>query len=306
MNHHNSKTSLAVLVVLVFGGATQIRAQGSQTQSQSQSQSQSQTQSQQQQQPPAQQDQKPGLQNPIAPAVAPLPTPVDPKEDAAYKSLIAMNPTNAADVDKEIQAGEDFLKTYPASRYLQGVYSRLTNAYFQKPDMDKMYADGEKALALNGDDVSVLTLLGGTLPRGNANDPNFKDKLARAEQYDRHALDLLPTMAKPANVTDEQFAKLKDNAMVTAHGGLGVALFREGKAADAAPELQKATDGVANPDPVNLYVLGLALDNLQKYADAEKAFDGCGQVTSSLQERCKQLGADAKSKAANQLQPPKP
>ena len=302
MNHRIGKSSLVVLVLMIFGGTTQIRAQGSQTQSQTQTQSQS----QQQQQPPAQQDQKPGLQNPIGPAVAPVAPPVDPKEDAAYKSLIAMNPTNAADVDKEVQAGEDFLKTYPTSRYLQGVYSRLTNAYFQKQDMDKMYADGQKALSMNGDDVSVLTLLGGSLPRGNANDPNFKDKLAQAEQYDKHALDLLPTLQKPAGVTDEQFAKLKDDAMITAHGGLGVALFREGKSADAAPELQKATDGVANPDPVNLYVLGLALNNLQKFADAAKAFDGCAQLTSTLQDRCKQGASDAKAKAANQLQPPKP
>jgi tetratricopeptide (TPR) repeat protein len=286
------------MTLAFFAGATRISAQGTQSQTQSQSQSQ------QQQQPPAQQGQKPSLQNPITPALAPVPAPADPKEDAAYKSFNDLNPTNPADLDKEIQAGEDFLKAYPASRYLQPVYSRLANAYFQKQEVDKMYEDGQKALALNGDDVSILTLLGGTLPRGNANDPNFKDKLAQAEQYDRHALELLPTTAKPAGVTDEQFAKLKDNATMTAHGGLGIALFREGKAADAVPELQKATQGIAEPDATNLYVLGLALSNLQKYADAAKAFDGCVQVTSPLQDRCKQGASEAKAKAANQLQPP--
>ncbi|HEV2490548.1 MAG TPA: hypothetical protein VGT03_12135 [Candidatus Acidoferrales bacterium] len=298
MKHGNSKPTLAVLILAFLAGATQVCAQGTQTQSQSQSQ--------QQQQPPAQTDQKPALQNPITPAVAPLPTPVDPKEDAAYKSFYAMNPTNPAEVDKEIQAGEDFLKAYPNSRYLQPVYSRLSNAYFQKHESDKMYEDGQKALALNGDDVSVLTLLGGTLPRGNAGDPNFKDKLAQAEQYDRHALELLPAMTKPEGVTDDQFVKLKGTATMTAHSGLGIALFRDGKAADAVPELQKATEDNANADPTDLFVLGLALENLQKYADAAKAFDGCAQITSTLQDRCKQGASDAKAKAANQLQPPKP
>ena len=298
MNHRIGKASLTVLTLALFGGATQIWAQGQQSQSQSQSQSQ------QQQQPPAQQSQKPALLNPIAPT--PTTPPVDPKEDAAFKSFTALSPSNAADIDKLIQTGEDFAKTYPTSTHLELIYSRLTNAYFQKQQMDKVYEDGQKALALNGDDVSVLTLLGEMLPRGNANDPNFKDKLTQAELYDKHALDLLPTMAKPDGVTDDQFTKLKNNAMVAAHGGLGIALFREGKAADAVPELQKATDGVTSPDTVDLFVLGLALDNVQKYADAEKAFDGCAQAASSLQDRCKQLSAQEKSKAGTQLQPPKP
>lgn len=296
MNYRFVKTGLVVMALALFGGATQTRAQGTQSQSQSQSQ----------QQPPAQQSQKPSLQNPITPAVAPPPAPVDPKEEAAFKSFMALNLSSAADVDKSIQQGEDFIKTYPASGHLENVYSRLTNAYFQKRQIDKMYQDGEKALTLNGDDVSVLTLLGGSLPRGDANDPSFKEKLTQAEQYDKHALDLLPTMVKPQGVTDDQFAKLKENATSTAHGGLGIALFREGKAAEAVPELQKATDGVADPDVVDFYVLGLALDNLQKYSDAAKAFDGCAQLASSLQDRCKQGSTDAKAKAANQLQPPKP
>lgn len=299
MIHRFGKAALTALALTFLGGGMQVCAQGTQSQAQSQSQSQ------QQQQPPAQQGTKPALQNPIAPAVAPLPTPVDPKEDAAFKSFMALNPMSATEVDKEIQTGEDFLKAYPSSRYLESVYSRLSNAYYQKRQLDKMYEEGEKALALNGDDLSILTLLGEMLPRGDANDPNFKDKLSQAEQYDRHALDLLPTLTKPAGITDEQFTKVKSNAIVAAHGGLGVALFREGKAADAVPELQKATEGATNPDAVNLYVLGLALDGVQKYSEATKAFDGCAQVASPLQDRCKQGSADAKTKAANQLQPPK-
>jgi tetratricopeptide (TPR) repeat protein len=292
MKHRKGITLASLGAFAVFALATSLWAQG--------------TQSQQQQQPPAQQSQKPSLQNPITPAVTPLPTAVDPKEEAAYKNFFDMKPASDADYDKQIQAGEDFLKTYPQSHYAESVYSRLTNSYFEKREMDKMYDAGEKALALNGDDVSVLTLLGSVLPRGNSNDPNFQDKLTKAEQYDRHALELLPTLPMPAGVAADQFAKLKSSAEVSAHGGLGIALFREGKAQDSAAELQKATEGNANPDPTDLYVLGLALNNLQKYADAAKAFDSCAQITSTLQDICKKNAADAKTKAANQLQPPKP
>lgn len=297
MNHRMCKTVLAAVVLGLTAGAIQAGAQDAQTQSQ--------TQSQQQQQTQQQQTQKPTLQNPIGPALSPAPAPVDPKEDAAYKSLAALNGTSATDADKEIQAGEDFVKTYPTSRYLEPVYAKLMSAYYQKHDNDKMYEDGEKALALNGDDVSVLTLLGWVLPHGKSSDPNFNDKLAQAEKYDKHALDILPTIAKPADATDDQFATSKASATAMAHSGLGIALFREGKGADAVPELQKATEG-ANPDPTDLFVLGLALNSVEKYADAEKAFDSCAKITGSLQETCKQDAAAAKEKAANQLQPPKP
>jgi tetratricopeptide (TPR) repeat protein len=293
MKYRMGITAVAFGMFVVSAAAMPIWAQGTASQSQ-------------QQQPPAQQNQKPSLQNPITPAVAPPPAPVDPKEDAAYKNFFDMKPATAADYDKEIEAGENFLKAYPQSRYAEGVYSRLTNSYFERQQLDKMYDAGEKALALNGDDVSVLTLLGSVLPRGNSNDPQFKDKLAKAEQYDRHALELLPTLPMPVGITADQFAKLKNSAAISAHGGLGIALFREGKVEDSAAELQKATEGNPDPDPTDLYVLGLALSNSQKYADAAKAFDACAQIASPLQDRCKQNAADAKSKAANQLQPPKP
>ena len=253
------------------------------------------------------QEQKPSLQNPTPqkPA-APAAPAVDPKEEAAYKAFFAMRPAAQADYDAQIKSGEDFAKNYAKSRYLPVVYSRLTNAYFETHQIDKMYGAGDKTLQLNPNDLSVLTLVGWVIPRGNPTAPDFATQLGKAEQYEKHALELLATLTKPAELTDEQFTKTKASAVAQAHSGLGLVYFREGKNDESAAELVKATDGNAQPDPTDLFVLGVVDERLNKFADAEKSFEGCAQITSQLQDRCKQGAAESKAKAGNQLQPPKP
>lgn len=250
----------------------------------------------------AQPAQRPSLKNPGQ--QTPAPPPVDPKEEAAYKAFYVMNPVSQADYDAEITAGETFAKTYPKSRYLPSVYSRLTNAYFEKHELDKMYAEAQKTLQVNPDDVSVLTLVGWVIPRDNPSAPDFTQKLAQAEQYETHALALLANLPKPPTLTDAQFAETKAGAVAQAHSGLGLVYFREGKFDQSSAELQKATQ-IKDPDPTDYFVLAVDQENLQKFSDAAKSFSSCAQIASSLQDRCKQGAAEAKAKAANQLQPPK-
>ncbi|MGH9864449.1 MAG: tetratricopeptide repeat protein [Candidatus Acidiferrales bacterium] len=278
--------ALTLAALACLAAALQVRAQGMGTQQQ-------QTQ-----------EQKPSLQNPIPqkPA-APV---VDPKEEAAYKAFFAMRPAVPADFDAQIQSGEDFVKSYPRSRYLAVVYSRLTNAYFERQKLDKMYDAADKTLQLNPNDLTVLTLVGWVIPRGNPAAPDFADKLGKAEQYEKHSLEMLATLTKPAELTDDQFAKTKASAVSQAHSGLGLVYFREGKNDESAAELAKATDGNPQPDPTDYFVLGVVQEKLNKFSDAQKSFDSCAQIQSQLQDRCKQGSAEAKAKAGTQLQPPKP
>lgn len=277
---------LTLGAILSLGFASPLFAQGQQDQRQSQQQSQ-------QQSNPPQQTQKPSLQNPQQ--NTPAPPPVDPKEEAAYKAFNEMKPTNAPEYDAQIKAGEDFVKNFPQSRYRESVYAGLVHAYIQKGDFDKMDDAADKALALNPNNLPVLTQTGWAIPRGNPTAPNFPQRLAKAEQYEKHALDLLSTVNKPAGLTDEQFNKSKDDASSQAHSGLGLVYFRESKFDESSAELTKATS-VPDPDPTDYFVLGVDLEQLQKYADSVKAFDSCAQITSSLQARCKQGSAEAKAK----------
>jgi len=285
MTHRMGVTAFAMAALACLAIAPQVRAQGMGAQQ------------------PQQQDQKPSLLKP-APQTPAAPK-IDPKEEAAYQAFYSMKPATPADFAAQIQAGEAFLKNYPQSHYLAVVYSRLTNAYFETHNMDKMYAAGDKTLQLNPNDVSVLTLVGWVIPRGNPTEPGFAEKLAKAEQYEKHALELLATLPKPAAITDAQFAESKASAIAQAHSGLGLVYFRESKFDQSAAELTQATSGNPHPDPTDYFVLGFVQEKLNKFSDAEKSFTSCSQIQSSLQDRCKQGAAESKAKAATQLQPPK-
>lgn len=280
------------LKTLIFSAAALLIAAPAFAQGQ-QSQQGTQQQSQQQTNPP-QQTQKPSLANPQQ--NKPAPPPVDPKEEAAYKAFYDMNPSTAADYQSEIKAGEKFLTDYPQSRYREPVYGRLTDAYYKTDQIDKMCDAADKALALNPDDVTVLTTVGWMIPHASPNTPNYDQDLAKAEQYEKHSLELLNSMPKPTNLSQDQFDESKKAALSQSHSGLGLVYFREKKYELSSAELAQATTVTTDPDPTDFFVLGVDDEVLQKYPDSVKAFDACAQMSSALQDRCKQGSAEAKSK----------
>src|SRR5271154_3847412 len=188
---------------------------------------------------PAQQQStdKPGA--PAAPPAAPAPPKGDPAEESDYKAFFDLKPE---DNDKRIELGEAFVQKYPNSKYTEGVYSQLASAEYNKQQYNKMYADADKALAVNPDDVSVLVLVGWVIPHSyNPNDVDGDAKLDKAEKYEKHALASLETLQKPSNMTDDQFAKAKVSAESQAHSGLGLVYFRRGNYEGAVAELTKGT-----------------------------------------------------------------
>lgn len=263
----------------------------------------------QSQQPPKPAPPPPPAGSQTPPATAPANAPVElPKgnlaEQADYNAFYALKPS---DTDLLVQQGEDFLKKYPDSVYRVSIYSKLAMAYFNKRDMDKMFASGEKALELNPDDVDVLTLLGWVLPHTyNPNELDAEQKLVKAEQYSKHALELLANLPKPVNLTDEAFAKSKNSELARGHSGLGLVYFRRGKFAESVAEMQQATQLNPSPDPVDYYVMGVDLQQLKRLADAAVAFGKCAESPSSLQAPCKQNEEEAKKQAAAQPAPGKP
>lgn len=231
-----------------------------------------------------------------AAAPAPAAPKADPEEEAAYK---AFNDTKPEDADKRIQLGEAYVQKYPTGKYDELVYSGLTIAEYNKLDLAKMYADADKALALNPDDVNVLVLVGWVIPRKyDPNDLEAESQLAKAEKYEKHALEVLAAVPKPANLTEDQFTKLKAQGESQAHSGLGLIYFRRQNFAESVEEFKKATTDPTNQDPVDYYILGMDLSQLKRFPESADAFAKCAAIPGGLQDRCKQLGADAKKQAA--------
>lgn len=255
-----------------------------------------------QSQPPA-----PASDKAKTPEVTPLtldaPAPVNAEEDAAFKAFQDVLPT---DSNKKIETGEAFLQKYPQSRYLVAMYGPMAYACLQLGQVQKMQEYGDKQLALAPNDISTLALLAQALPRtlhGTA--PDTAQVLAKAEKYSKQAIDVAPTLPKPANMTDEAFTSAKNQALAMAHSGLGLVYVNRGKYAEAIPELEQALKLDTITDPVNYFLLGIANKNTSHFDDAVAAFNKCASIAGPLQPRCKAGAEDAKKAGATQLSAPK-
>ncbi|MGA2810210.1 MAG: hypothetical protein ABSG16_02330 [Candidatus Acidiferrum sp.] len=240
--------------------------------------------------------------NSMALDVAP---PVNAEEDAAFK---AFQDTANSDTNKKIELGEAFAQKYPASRYLPLVYSNLTMLYLNTNQVQKMEEVGDKEVKLTPTDVQTMAILGQTIPRAIGNATSNADavkELAKAEDYSKRAIEVTPTISKPANISDEQFASAKNVTLAMAHSGLGLIYLKRGKVSDAIPELDQSVKLDPTPDPVNYYLLGLANEKASHFADATDAFTKCALIQSSMQQTCKNGAEEAKKLGNTQLSVPK-
>lgn len=278
-------TLAAIFVVSSANGSEQSQQQGQQP---------AQGQQQQEQQQPA--------QNQPAPLSMDSTPPATPEEEAASKEV-----QQAADPNKRIQLAEGFLQKYPNSRYRQVMYQALVSGYFTTQQVPKMLDAGEKEIELNPNDAPILAVMGQTLARTyKPNAPDSAKQLDKAELYSKRAIEITPTLIKPENLTDDAFAKAKDDTLSMAHSGLGLVLIRRGKFSDAIPELEQSvkTDTHPEPDPVNYYLLGVADKQTSHFEAAAAAFGKCAAVQSSLQATCKSNADEAKKQGSSQLSAP--
>jgi len=285
------KSAILAVMILVGGalwGGTRIAAQGTQDASPTLN-------------PEKKQQAKPSDVTPLTlDSTAP---PVSAEEDAAIK---AFRDSPVTDIDKKDQAGEAFLQKYPQSRYRSEVYGWLVRGYFSLGQVDKLEAAGDKELQLNPNDAQTLAIIGSALPRAmNASTPNPQQRLDKAEQYSKKALELLPTLPKPAELTDENFMKAKDQTSALAYSGLGMVAIRRNKFAEAIPNFEQAVKLDPTPDPVNYFLLGLAEQRTSHFDNAAAAFAKCAAIPGGMQATCKSSAEEAKKLGATQLSAPK-
>jgi tetratricopeptide (TPR) repeat protein len=221
---------------------------------------------------------------------------IDPKEQSAYDVFFRLGP---ADADKKIQLGNAFLEKYPTSIFAEAVDAGLTNAYYAKQDWKDFYATADKALALKPDDVDLLTTVGWVIPHIYNPHADDADKLLdKAESCEKSAIQVMNTMAKPASLTDAQFAAAKAQKAIQAHSALGLVYFRRQDYDNSVKELQQSTANNPSPDQTDLFVLGTDLQNLDRFTEAADVFGRCSQIAGGMQDRCKESADLAKKQAA--------
>lgn len=219
---------------------------------------------------------------------------VNKAEEAAYKAFLAAQKSDPA---TRIQLGEDFAAKFPTSHYLPVIYGVLTTSYFATGNTDKMFAAGAKALQLEPRDVDVMSVLAAAIPRRvKPSDPDAAERLQAAEAYAHRAIEIIPTLTKPAKMDDASFEKAKQNKLALAHSGLGLLYLDRQKYDDARDELTFATQLASTPDPVDYYLLGNAEMQGSFYGEAIAAYEKCA-AGGPLVEQCKAAAESARNEA---------
>lgn len=174
----------------------------------------------------------------------------------------------------------------------------MMNVCRAEQDWRNTYFWAGNALALEPDDVDVLATVGWTIPHVYSSDDATGDQeLDTAEKYAKRALEVMPTMAKPVGMSDAQFAAAKAKKATEAHSALGLVYFRRGDYAASATELQLATNATLVRDPTDLFVLGIDLENLNRFGAAAEAFRACSQMEGPLESQCKDNAVTAAKQA---------
>lgn len=222
-------------------------------------------------------------------------------ENDAYKAIY--NNQNG-DPMHEIELGEAFVAKFPMSYYTGPVYSMLVGAYLNTGQTEKMIDAGNKALAINPDDIQALSIMAYAIPRSaNGNTVQTQQLLQKAQGYAKHSLELMAALEKPKEMSDADFEKNKKEQGSMCHDGLGVAAVKTGKWDDAVTELKQAIALSETPDPVDFYLLGVADENTSHFTDATANFTKCA-AAGPMQAQCKAGIDDVKKKSQNSLEAP--
>ncbi len=218
----------------------------------------------------------------------------DPKAEQAFVKF-----HGEKDLDKKIKLGNNFVNRFATSYHIDEVYEDLAQAYFAKHDMTDFYACVDQGLARFPDDPTLLSVAGAAMARAyDRQDPDADKKLAKAEKYEKEAIELMKTPKMPEYMPEDQFALYKKQVLTTAHSGLGLIYFRQARFDESVKELQEATQNAATPDATDYLVLGGGYQNLNKFKEAADAFNRCAQIAGPLQAGCKTYADDSLKRAA--------
>jgi tetratricopeptide (TPR) repeat protein len=196
----------------------------------------------------------------------------------AYKAAVA-NLSDAAAMQK---AADDFATKFPDSELKVLLYRAAMNSAQNANNADLMMKMGEKVLALDADDpealVGVAQVLG---ERTQDTDLDKEQRFDQATKFAQHALETIDTdITVPPGTPQERVDGYKSYLRSTAYSIVGTLQYKREKFSDAEASLRKSIDAYpAQPDPVAILRLALALDKQDKYPEALKEANHAVEIT---------------------------
>jgi tetratricopeptide (TPR) repeat protein len=214
-----------------------------------------------------------------APAVGKRPpqAKTQPEYDA-YNAAVA-NQKDPAAMEK---AADDFAAKFPDSELRVVLYKAAVGAYQNANNGDKMSEMAQKVLKLDPDDpVALIAVAEVIAERTRDTDLDKDQRFDQAKKYAQHALETIDTdVPVPPNTPQSQVDAYKGLLRSSAYSVLGTIEYGQEKYAEAEGYFRKSIDAYpAQPDPVVVLRLALALDKQAKYPEALKEANRAVELT---------------------------
>jgi tetratricopeptide (TPR) repeat protein len=246
-----------------------------------------------------------GQQQPPPTFGAPMTNQPSQEEVDAYTKI-----ATSASPDERLTLVQEFLAKYPESLLKGRVYYSAAEAYRMQNKHAQVIEYGEKAIedSQNRDAFAMLLVADSLAEAALPIHSDYKEKLAKAEQYATRALEILPelfaSMTRRPGVPEEEYAQRQGHAEGLAHAILGNVYFRQQQHAKAVEELSKAigTNGY-KPDGVDFQRLGFAHMRQQQFKEAEAAFQKCVEQGGTAGADCQQRLEQVRARMAGQEKP---
>ncbi len=180
------------------------------------------------------------------------------------------------------KAADDFATKYPDSELKILLYRDAMHAYQSANNADKMLEMGRKVLAIDPNDPEALIGVAEVLTERTRDTDLDKDqRLAEAQQSAEKAVQTIDTdVAVPAGTPQDKVDAYKGFLRSSAYAILGTLQFKQDKFKEAEDDFRKSLAVYpAQPDPVVVLRLALALDKQGRYPDALKEANHAVELT---------------------------
>ncbi|HWE49703.1 MAG TPA: hypothetical protein VG273_07945 [Bryobacteraceae bacterium] len=192
-------------------------------------------------------------------------------EAAAVKAML-----EAQTPDDQIRTADELITKFSNTLYKSFALFTEADAYEAKNDHTKSIVFCEQALQADPKNFDAETLLANIIASTTRDtDLDKAEKLSRAEKSAKDALDVIPNAPKPDlfQLTDDQWAKMKNQASARAWQALGLVASVQKKADDSIADYEK---GLAlDPNPILMLRVGRAYEAQKKYDQALEWMDKC-------------------------------
>ena len=205
------------------------------------------------------------------PAAAPSGPSVKSQEEANAVTMCQQAP----DADLRIESCNKLLTDFQDTEFKELANYLLMLSHQQKNDFDNMLIYGERTLEQNPENVGTLISLSYVIPlRTREHDLDKQEKLAKAEDYAKRGLALVPALAKlNPQITDEDWLIMKKDFMAQLHESTGIIASKRQGYPKAEESYRKMLQVANKQTGTMFYRLAEALKQQEKYEEAMNMLD---------------------------------